>query len=139
MRILLLLFTYVLFTPTIFAQPIAVSATQTPQQLVNNVLLGSGVVASNITINGVPGLANTPFGNIGYFTNANGTFPMTSGVVLTTGDAMGAMGPNIGGSTTNPGNSQSVSFDPELNAISNGNVTNGVILEFDPRRRYLDF
>ncbi|MFM7565558.1 MAG: choice-of-anchor L domain-containing protein [Flavobacteriales bacterium] len=131
MRILLLLFTYVLFTPTIFAQPIAVSTTQTPQQLVNNVLLGSGVVASNITINGVPGLANTPFGNIGSFTNANGTFPMTSGVVLTTGDAMGAMGPNIGASTTNPGNSQSVSFDPELNAISNGNVTNGVILEFD--------
>ena len=131
MRVFLLLFSLCLLTPSFFAQPIAVSATQTPQQLVNNVLLGSGVVASNITINGVPGLANTPFGNIGYFTNTNGAFPMTSGVVLTTGDAMGAMGPNIGGSTTNPGSSQSVAFDPELNAIANGNVTNGVILEFD--------
>lgn len=114
-----------------FAQPIAVTATQTPQQLVNNVLLGAGVVASNITINGVPGLANTPFGNIGYFTNTNATFPMNSGMILTTGDAMGAIGPNIGGSTTNPGTSQSVAFDPDLNAIANGNVTNGVILEFD--------
>jgi gliding motility-associated-like protein len=113
------------------AQPINVSPTQTPQQLVSNVLLGAGVVASNITINGVPGLANTPFGNIAYFTNTNGTFPMSSGMVLTTGDAMGAMGPNIGGSTTNPGNSQLVDTDPELNAIANGNVTNGVILEFD--------
>ena len=72
-----------------FAQPINVSPTQTPQQLVNNVLLGAGVVASNITINGVPGLATTPFGNIGYFTNANATFPMVSGIVLTTGDAIG--------------------------------------------------
>ena len=114
-----------------FAQPINVSPTQTPQQLVNNVLLGAGVVASNITINGVPGLATTPFGNIGYFTNANATFPMASGIVLTTGDAIGAVGPNIGGSTTNPGTSQSVAGDPELNAIANGNVTNGVVLEFD--------
>jgi gliding motility-associated-like protein len=113
------------------AQPIAVSPTQTPQQLVNNVLLGAGVVASNITINGVPGLASTPFGNIGYFTNTNATFPMASGIVLTTGDAIGAVGPNMGGSTTNPGASQSVAGDPELNAIANGNVTNGVVLEFD--------
>ncbi|MFM7387639.1 MAG: choice-of-anchor L domain-containing protein, partial [Bacteroidota bacterium] len=113
------------------AQPINVSPTQTPQQLVNNVLLGAGVVASNITINGVPGLANTPFGNIAYFTNSNAAFPMASGVVLTTGDAIGAMGPNSGGSTTNPGNSQLVDTDPELNAIANGGVTNGVVLEFD--------
>jgi gliding motility-associated-like protein len=113
------------------AQPINVSPVQTPQQLVNNVLLGAGVVASNITINGVPGLANTPFGNIAYFTNANAAFPMASGMVLTTGDAIGAMGPNSGGSTTNPGNSQLVDTDPELNAIANGSVTNGVVLEFD--------
>jgi len=93
--------------------------------------LGSGVTASNITINGVAGMANTPFGNIGYFTNANGTFPMTSGLVLTTGDAMGATGPNSSGTSTNPGASQSVSFDPDLNAIANGTITNGVLLEFD--------
>lgn len=113
------------------AQPINVSPTQTPQQLVSNVLLGAGVVASNITINGVPGLANTPFGNIAYFTNTNGTFPMSSGMVLTTGDAMGAMGPNNSGSNTLVGNSQDVSSDPDLGAIANGNITNGVILEFD--------
>jgi len=122
---------FLLFPTFYFAQPIVVSPTQTPQQLVNNVLLGAGVVASNITINGVPGLATTPFGNIAYFTNTNATFPMSSGLVLTTGDASGAVGPNIGGSTTNPGTSQSVAGDPELNAIANGNITNGVVLEFD--------
>lgn len=115
----------------VFSQNINVTSTQTPQQLVNSVLLGSGVTASNITINGVAGMANTPFGNIGYFTNANGTFPMTSGLVLTTGDAMGSMGPNLSGTSTNPGASQSVSFDPDLNAIANGTITNGVLLEFD--------
>jgi len=35
-----------------FAQPISVSTTQTPQQLVDNVLLGFGVTAFNVTING---------------------------------------------------------------------------------------
>jgi len=115
----------------IFSQNINVTSTQTPQQLVNSVLLGSGVTASNITINGVAGMANTPFGNIGYFTNANGTFPMTSGIILTTGDAMGAAGPNSIGTSTNPGTSQSVSFDPDLNAIANGSIENGVLLEFD--------
>lgn len=131
MRIHFLYIFSFLFSFFNFAQPITVSPTQTPQQLVNNVLLGAGVIASNITINGVPGLATTPFGNIGYFTNANATFPMASGIVLTTGDAIGAVGPNMGGSTTNPGTSQSVAGDPELNAIANGNVTNGVVLEFD--------
>ncbi|MCF8269095.1 MAG: choice-of-anchor L domain-containing protein [Crocinitomicaceae bacterium] len=131
MRTYILFIFCFLFSFLNFAQPIAVSPTQTPQQLVSNVLLGAGVFASNITINGVPGLANTPFGNIAYFTNANGTFPMTSGLVLTTGDAMGAMGPNNSGSNTLVGNSQDVSSDPDLSAIANGNITNGVILEFD--------
>lgn len=131
MRIFIFSLVSVFCTLQGFAQPITVSPTQTPQQLVNNVLLGAGVVASNITINGVPGLASTPFGNIAYFTNANASFPMASGVVLTTGDAIGAGGPNSGGSTTNIGNSQDVSSDPELGAIANGNVTNGVVLEFD--------
>lgn len=115
----------------VFSQNINVTSTQTPQQLVNSVLLGSGVTASNITINGATGMANTPFANIGYFTNTNGTFPMTSGLILTTGDAMGAVGPNSSGNSTNPGTSQSVSLDPDLNAISNGSITNGVLLEFD--------
>lgn len=113
------------------AQSINVAATQTPQQLVNNVLLGSGVTASNILINGAAGLANTPFGNIGFFTNINGTFPMTSGIILTTGDAAGATGPNNSGSFTLVGASQSVASDPDLNAIANGSITNGVLLEFD--------
>ena len=103
---------------SVFAQPIAVSTTQTPQQLVDNVLLGFGVTALNVTINGNPALANTAQGNVGYFTNTNPAFPISNGLLLTTGNASGAVGPNASTSFTNnnPATS-SVSSDPHLNDI----------------------
>lgn len=115
-----------------FAQPISVATTQTPQQLVDNVLLGFGVTAFNVTINGNPALANTPQGNVGYFTNTNPLFPINNGLILTTGNAAAAVGPNSGTSFTNNNPpTSSVSTDPHLNDIAAGSVTNGVVLEFD--------
>ena len=114
------------------AQPISVSTTQTPQQLVDNVLLGFGVTALNVTINGNPALANTAQGNVGYFTNTNPLFPINNGLILTTGNASAAVGPNSGTSfTNNSPATASVSTDPHLNDIAAGSVTNGVVLEFD--------
>jgi gliding motility-associated-like protein len=114
------------------AQPISVSTTQTPQQLVDNVLLGFGVTAFNVTINGNPALANTAQGNVGYFTNTNPLFPINNGLILTTGNASAAVGPNSGTSfTNNSPATASVSTDPHLNDIAAGSVTNGVVLEFD--------
>ena len=84
-----------------YAQPITVSTTQTPQQLVDNVLLGFGVTASNVTINGNPLLANVPQENVGFFTNTNPAFPIQSGMVLTTGNAIAAIGPNSASNFTN--------------------------------------
>lgn len=116
----------------LLAQPISVSTTQTPQQLVENVLLGFGVTAFNITINGNPALANTPQSNMGYFTNTNALFPIGNGLVLTTGNAIGAPGPNNqGGATNNMPATPNVAFDPHLNDIANAGVTNGIVLEFD--------
>ena len=79
---------------SVFGQSIGVSTTQTPQQLVDNVLLGFGVTAFNVTINGNPALANTAQSNVGYFTNTNPLFPINSGLILTTGHASAAVGPN---------------------------------------------
>jgi gliding motility-associated-like protein len=123
---------FLLTVGSAFAQPISVSTTQTPQQLVDNVLLGFGVTAFNVTINGNPALANTAQGNVGYFTNTNPSFPINNGLILTTGNAAAAVGPNSSGSFTNnsPATS-SVSTDPHLNDIAAGSVTNGVVLEFD--------
>lgn len=115
-----------------FAQPIAVSTTQTPQQLVDNVLLGFGVTAFNVTINGDPALANSTQANVGYFTNTNSAFPINNGLVLTTGNAVAAVGPNSSGSFTNNNPpTPLVTSDPHLNDIAAGNVKNGVVLEFD--------
>jgi gliding motility-associated-like protein len=116
----------------LFSQSILVNAAQTPTQLVNNILLGFGVTASNITINGSPLNANTPVSNITSFTNNNPAFPFSAGMLLTTGNGVGAQGPNNATSfTNNTPPTPNVSTDPHLNAIANGTVTNGTVLEFD--------
>lgn len=93
MKKLLLLITLLAFTIG-FSQPVNISTTShTIPQLVNNVLINSPCVnASNITWR-----TGTNFGSsngIGYFQNTNPNFPMQSGVVLSTGNALNAPGPN---------------------------------------------
>jgi gliding motility-associated-like protein len=111
---------------------IAVTNTQTPDQLVQNVLLGFGVTASNITYNGSPVEAQNIQGNVTFFDAAGTTFPINSGVLLSTGNGVGAIGPNtIGSFTDNAPPTPSVATDPHLNAIASAAPTNGAVLEFD--------
>jgi gliding motility-associated-like protein len=125
-------FVFVSLSLMAFSQSVVVSNTQTPTQLINNVLLGMGVTASNITINGNPVTANAAQGNVASFTNTNPAFPISSGLLLTTGNAIAAQGPN---NSTNLANNlpatASVASDPHLNILAAGTVTNGVVLEFD--------
>lgn len=93
------------------AQVITMGNTMTPEQLVNNMLVGQGVTISNVTFNGSAANAQAVQPNALDF-SATG-FPFTSGLYLRTS----------GGA--------SVSFDPDLNAISTNTITNGAILEFD--------
>ena len=125
-------FVFVSLSLMAFSQSVVVSNTQTPTQLVNNVLLGMGVTASNITINGNPVTANAVQGNVASFTNTNPTFPISSGLLLTTGNAIAAQGPNNSTSLSNnlPATAN-VASDPHLNILAAGTVTNGVVLEFD--------
>ena len=114
------------------SQSIVVDNTINPEQLVNNLLLGFGVQAFNITVNGSPALAANPVSNVTSFSNSNSAFPFNAGLLLTAGNGVGAQGPNNDPNFTNntPATSN-VSSDPHLNAIANGTVTNGVVLEFD--------
>ncbi len=116
--------------PAISFGQIVVNSAQSPTDIVQNVLLGNGIVATNITYNGAVASANVAQTNVTTFTNSNATFPFTSGVLLTTGAGTGAAGPNNSTSFTQAG-TQDVSIDPDLNSIANGSVTNGVFLEFD--------
>lgn len=131
MKKLIINLSLILVSFSTYAQ-ITVSNTQTPNQLVQNVLLGFGVTATNITINGSAANSNNLFGNVTYFTSGTTSFPIQSGVLLTTGNGVGAIGPNGSGSfTNNSPATPSVSTDPALNYIANSGVTNGAVLEFD--------
>ncbi|NRB59700.1 MAG: gliding motility-associated C-terminal domain-containing protein [Winogradskyella sp.] len=104
--------------------------TYTVEQLVTDILIGGECAEiSNITFS-----TGTDFGQdngIGYFTldgDMEG-FPFTEGVLLTSGDASAAAGPNLGnlsdGTSAWPG-------DPFLNTIvPSGNTNNATVLEFD--------
>lgn len=101
---------------------LSVNGSQTPQQLVQNVLLGPGVIATNITYNGAPNA-------IGFFNGVGSNLGLDSGIVLTCGDIANAPGPNnlTGASTANglPG-------DPDLdNIMSPTQSYDATILEFD--------
>ncbi|WP_372473780.1 choice-of-anchor L domain-containing protein [Capnocytophaga sp. ARDL2] len=117
-----------------YSQPITVSSTShTPVQLVENVLV-SGPCATVSNINAITG---TNFGSdngIGYFTNTNPAFPMESGVVLSTGRATAAQGPQ--GALGQSFGVNSWPHDVQLTNYLNGilpfsNYYNATILEFD--------
>ena len=118
-----------LLTLPVFGQ-IVVTNTQAPDALVQGVLLGNGVTATNITYNGSLVNAQQLQSNVTYFDATNTTFPIQRGVLLTTGAGTAAMGPNNSTSFT-LGGTPSVATDADLNAIAAGSVTNGAILEFD--------
>ena len=93
---------------------------------------GAGVSVFNVNINGSAVNENSIAGNVASFTNTNPAFPISSGLLLTTGNAIAAQGPNNSSSLSNnlPATT-SVATDPHLNILAAGTVTNGVVLEFD--------
>ena len=103
--------------------------------LVNNVLLGTGVTASNIVFS--QGLIN-PDAQIGYFNGSNSNLGLDSGIVLSSGNVLDAM-PNsfAGGFFGGMGNYPDLlnvanSVPPMINqAFVVGGVFDVAVLEFD--------
>lgn len=100
---------------------ITVDSSKTIQQLVSDVLLGSGVAVSNITYNGNSAA-------IGYFNGTNSNLGLDSGIVLTSGNISGVPGPNNSGSTSTswygPG-------DSDLDGLTTATTEDASVLEFD--------
>ncbi|MBF0694882.1 MAG: choice-of-anchor L domain-containing protein, partial [Flavobacterium sp.] len=127
-----------------FSQAIDVSTNAyTVPQLIEEVLFGTGSNggggACAGSISNISWSTGTNFGSdngIGYFTNFNPSFPLSSGVILSTGNANNAEGPNntvLGdGAVSWPGDSdlfnyiQGLGIDPGLEDYNNATV-----LEFD--------
>lgn len=113
------------------AQSITIDQTQTPAQLVNNVLVGSGVVVTNIKFNTSVPLANALQTQCGYFTAGTSSFPISEGFIMGTGNMIMALGPNTMASATNNTGVAPDPNDPDLDAISTAVMNNEAILEFD--------
>lgn len=100
---------------------LVVTSSMTPSQLVNGVLLGPGVVAFNIQYTG----ANQA---LGYFNGVNSNIGLDSGIIISSGKAIGAIGPNNTTSITainnKPGNLQ-------LTQLAGQPTLDAAILEFD--------
>ena len=108
---------------------IVIDQSLTPEQLVQNVLLGSGVQVSNITFNGLPGSTLTE--QAGSFNGVNCNVGIENGILLATGSVMNAEGPNDAGASTTGGGMFGQS-DPDLVAIgSNATINDAAVLEFD--------
>ena len=142
MKIKLLLILLLFPLIGIFSQPITVNTTTyTVPQLVQDVLFASGTTNPSCVgaISNITWSTGTNFGStngIGYFQNTNATFPLTSGVVLTTGNIVNAPGPNTttqgNGSAAWLGDGQLLTYLQGL-GVSLGTDTshNATILEFD--------
>lgn len=104
----------------------------TPQQLVEDTLVTGCLDAYNVTYNGGAQ-------SIAYFNQGIPGLDFASGIILSTGDASDAPGPNVSGSTSTLTGSGS---DPHLQALVPGyTVNDATVLEFDfvPASNVLQF
>jgi len=112
---------FMFLTNGLFAQ-LVINTTMTPTQLVQDILVGSGVTVTNVTYNGA-------VASYGSFTGGGGTnLGLESGIIMSTGDVSEAPGlvSNFA-STTNGTDS-----DPQLAAlIPLYDVYDAAVLEFD--------
>ncbi len=101
---------------------LSVNNSLTPAQLVQTILLGSGVTASNITYNGVS-IA------IGSFNGSSSNIGLASGVIMSSGNISNAVGSNNTGSKSTNNNRPG---DADLDQIMSPTHSYDVaILEFD--------
>ncbi len=120
-NIFIFIFLAFLFSKNNGYAQLVVTSTMTPSQLVNGILLGPGVVAFNIQYTG----ANQA---LGYFNGVNSNIGLDSGIIISSGKAIGAIGPNNTTSITavnnKPGNLQ-------LTQLAGQPTLDAAILEFD--------
>ena len=101
----------------------------TPQQLVQNYLVGAGITISNVTFNGSSALITSD--QVGTFATlgmATGQLGLSGGILMTSGKASIAIGPN---NNAGAGSSTGGGGDPDLNLISGTNTFDKAVIEFD--------
>lgn len=123
----------VLFYPShLYAQLTVVQGSEmnmTPYELVQNHLIGAGITISNVTYNGATTLITS--NQVGTFTTAGTAtteLNLEAGVLMTSGKASNAIGPN---NKANAGSNANGPGDPDLNIISGSTTHDKAVIEFD--------
>ncbi|MGB0423852.1 MAG: choice-of-anchor L domain-containing protein, partial [Flavobacteriales bacterium] len=116
-------FILLIFAPISVIAQLVVDGTVTPQNAVEDVLLGNGVQVSGITFSGD---AN----QIGSFNSTNSNIGLLNGVVLATGDVAVSIGPNDAVGDGLGGGNFGVN-DPDLDQLSTFDTNDAAVLEFD--------
>lgn len=116
---------------------ITVTNVDTPEELVEDVLVGGGVTISNIEFNHTVPDAEIIQPMVGFFDAAGTDFPIESGVLLATGNVALAVGPNDDAGATD-GTDVPEEYgmggdfdDPDLTAIGTEEIFHEAIIEFD--------
>lgn len=92
-------------------------------EAVTDVLIGGGVTIDNIQHSG-------DNNQLGYFNSLFSNIGLDSGIVLSTGSVLGAIGPNNTSSLTSSGGNIGAS-DPDLEILSGSETNDASVLEFD--------
>ena len=108
-----------------------VNNTNTPTELVQNVLLGSNVYISNVKFNGSLSSATMLKDQVNAFSNGTTTnIGINQGLLLSTGKGQVAVGPNNSGGASQSSSNISPG-DNDLALITTGTINNKSIIEFD--------
>jgi len=123
--IIALVFSLTAFNAT--AQYIQVNDNYSAQQLADALVSNSCAQVSNVTVNGWSGSSGGP--SYGYFTAGTSSFPFANGIMLSTGFAASAPGPN-NSLLSEGGNGWLGDADLEQ-ALGVSGTVNATVLEFD--------
>ena len=110
------------------------STGKTPEDIVREVIMGEGVIISNVQFNGIDGtLGQQESSQLGTFSNNENGFPgfFASGIILCTGYCKVAEGPNNDSGKTQAAEGNKVKCKELESIVSPYSVNHPAVLEFD--------
>ena len=123
-------FIFLFVSFTVLSQNVQVSSSAyTPQELIENVLINSACIENLVVTNVVGGDFNSTEKSYGYFDATGSSFPLQSGIVLSTGQLANVGGPNI---SLSDDDASGWGGDSDLEMILNeSNTLNATLIEFN--------
>jgi gliding motility-associated-like protein len=122
---------FFLLSSSLASAQLVVDDSYSAESLINDVLLGDGVEAENITINGEPGTAVSA--QFGYFNATNSNIGLSTGIILASGGVEVAESPNdLSTAFITIPESEELDEEPDLEYIvSPAEINDVAVVEFD--------